>query len=141
MSSNGLLIMVILGLIIIVLIVLVIIISKMKSTKPKQENFTKIKTISDYINIAADKNSTREDLKNAIIEVSQNLPFPPKNDKDVPSSARVYLDFVILVTKHKNVDAKLIAFMDKELKQKNPTYKREIDIYENQGIDKRQNQQ
>ena len=36
-----------------------------------------------------------------------------------------------MIASHRNADAKLIAFMDEELKKTNPDYKREIDLYEN----------
>ena len=54
-----------------------------------------------------------------------------------PKIAKVYLNFVLLVASHRNADAKLIAFMDEELKKANPEYKHEIDIYENEGINQR----
>lgn len=49
----------------------------------------------------------------------------------------MYLNFILLNAYHKNADAKLIAFMDEELKIPNPEYKTEIDIYENEGIHQR----
>ena len=53
--------------------------------------------------------------------------------------AKIYLNFVLLVASHRNADAKLIAFMDDVLKNANPLYKKEIDIYENEGINQRGN--
>ena len=70
---------------------------------------------------------------------SHFIPFPKKTKGIAPKSAKIYLNFVLLVASHHNADAKLIAFMDEELKKANPDYKREIDLYENEGINQRGN--
>lgn len=54
--------------------------------------------------------------------------FPSKRTT-APKSAKVYLNFVLLVASHRNADAKIIAFMDSELKKSNPEYKKEITIF------------
>lgn len=91
------------------------------------------------LEIAANRNSTKNDLTNAIIKVSKELPFPTKIKGKMPKEAKLYLNFVLLVTSHKKSDAKLIGFMDYELKKINKTYTTEIDIYENEGLRQRMN--
>ena len=95
--------------------------------------------IEMMVEIAAKRTSTRNDLTNAILRVSKECPFPPKEKGVTPKRSKVYLNFILLVASHRNADAKLIAFMDDELKKVNPEYKREIDIYESEGIHQRGN--
>ncbi|WP_458700974.1 hypothetical protein ACKGJI_02435 [Sulfurospirillum sp. 1307] len=95
--------------------------------------------IEDMVEIAANRNSTRNDLTNAILKVSRELHFPKKIKGKLPKESKVYLNFVLLIASHKNADPKLIAFCNKELKKANPEYSMEIDIYENEGLRQRAN--
>ena len=96
-----------------------------------------IHVIEQLVDIAANRNSTRNDLANAVMKVSQSFPFPPKIKGKVTNEGKVYLNFVLLIASHKNADAKLVAFMNTELKKRNETYGKEIDIYENEGLNQR----
>ncbi|WP_331775505.1 hypothetical protein [Sulfurospirillum sp. 1612] len=96
-------------------------------------------TIKDMNEIAASRKSTREDLQKAVDMVISDFPFPKKVKYKLPKGIKVYLNFILLVASHKNADAKLIAYMDENLKEKNPQYITEIDIYENQGLKERSN--
>jgi len=96
-------------------------------------------TIEQMVEIAARRDSSKEDLKRAIDIVAKELPFPKKIKYKVPKISKVYLNFVLLIASHRNADAKLIAYMDKELKKTNPEYSTEIDIYENEGFRQRRN--
>jgi len=107
-------------------------------TNVEEEKARKI-AIEALIDIVAKRTTTRNDLTNAILKAAQECPFPPKEKGVAPKISKVYLNFVILVASHHNADAKLIAFMDEELKKANPDYKREIDLYENEGINQRGN--
>ena len=95
--------------------------------------------IEALIDIAVKRTTTRNELTNAILTAVKECPFPPKEKGIAPKVSKVYLNFVLLVASHHNADAKLIAFMDEELKKANPDYKREIDLYENEGINQRGN--
>ncbi|DAB36193.1 MAG TPA: hypothetical protein CFH80_06220 [Sulfurospirillum cavolei] len=138
------LILAIVAVIAIVIISLFIVVANLQKTvvietipsQVEQEKARKI-AIEAMVEIAAKRNSTRNDLTNAILQVAKACPFPEKQKGMTPKIAKVYLNFVLLVASHRNADAKLIAFMDEELKKANPEYKHEIDIYENEGINQR----
>lgn len=141
------LIIVIVAVIIIVLVSLFIVVMNLQKTvivekktpqEIKEEEARKI-AIEELIEIAAKRTSTKNELSAAILKAAKECPFPPKEKGVFPKSAKVYLNFILLIASHKNTDAKMIAFMDTELKKANPEYKQEIDIYENEGIHQRGN--
>ncbi len=106
---------------------------KVKSKDPEEKKYT----IKEMVEIAARRDSTKEDLKRAVDIVSKKLKFPKKDKYKVPEIAKIYLNFILLVSSHRNADAKLIAYMDAVLKAANPEYTKEIDIYENEGFRER----
>lgn len=130
----------------IVLVSLFIVVANMQKTvivetahtDVQEEKVRKI-AIEALIEIAAKRTTTRNELTNAILKAAKECPFPEKERGVAPKVSKVYLNFVLLVASHRNADAKLIAFMDEELKKANPEYKREIDLYENEGINQRGN--
>ena len=133
--------------VIILIILIVVIIKKMgsneevvvkKKIKLSDDKEQKRKyTIKDMVEVAARRDSSREDLKKAIDIVAKDLLFPKKEKYKVPEIAKIYLNFVLLIASHRNADAKLIAYMDGALKAANPEYSKEIDIYENEGFRER----
>ena len=140
------LILTIIAVIVIILVSLVIVITNLQKTvvireveNEKAIEAAKIRTIEEMIDIAANRASSRNDLTAAIFEVARSCTFPAKTKGVAPKSAKIYLNFVLLVSSHKNADAKLIAFMDETLKKANPEYKKEIDVYESEGIHQRGN--
>jgi len=145
MQENYLIIAIV-AVILIILISLFIVVANLQKTvivhvgpqEVEKEKARKI-AIEALIEIAAQRMSTRNDLTEAILKVAKECHFPPKTRGVAPKSAKVYLNFVLLISSHRNADAKLIAFMDEELKKVNPEYKREIDIYENEGMQQRGN--
>jgi hypothetical protein len=131
----------------IVLISLFIVVANMQKTviveipphnSIEEEKARKI-AIEALIDIVVKRTTTRNELIEAVLKAAKECPFPPKEKGVAPKVSKVYLNFVLLVTSHRNADAKLIAFMDEELKKANPDYKREIDVYENEGINQRGN--
>lgn len=96
-------------------------------------------TIEELIERVAKRNASKNELTAAVLTASKHCLFPAKEKGIAPKSAKAYLNFVLLIASHHNADAKLIAFMDAELKKSNPEYKTEIDIYENEGINQRGN--
>ena len=147
MDGKYILITVVIVIIIIIFVTLILIVKNsnktviIKNTKPKESASTTRKkfTIKDMNEIAARRNTTRDELKKAIDIVKKDLIFPKKIKHKLPRDIKIYLNFVLLVASHKNADAKLIAYMDKELKKANPEYVTEIDIYENEGFTERKN--
>jgi len=140
------LIVAIVAVIAIVLISLFIVVANLQKTvvvevshTPEQEEKERKIAIEALIDIAAKRTTTRNDLTNAILKAAKECPFPAKEKGVAPKVSKIYLNFVLLVASHRNADAKLIAFMDEELKKANPEYKREIDLYENEGINQRGN--
>lgn len=141
MSEIGAMNLVLIALVLFVLAILVYIIYKIKN-EGEDEGESQDNVVQKNINSKLDelilvllnKQSTNDALTSVAIDFVQNFPFPPKKDANVPKSAKSYLRFVLLLAMHKNTDAKLIAYVNKELKKRNPSYANEIDIYEDQGI-------
>lgn len=146
MQENYLIISII-AVIAIVLISLFIVVANLQKTvviesptpTPEQKEKEQKIAIDALIEIAAKRTSTRNELANAIIRAAKDCPFPVKEKGVAPKVSKIYLNFILLIASHRNADAKLIAFMDEELKKTNPEYKREIDLYENEGINQRGN--
>jgi len=145
MQENYLIIAIVVVILIILISLFIVVANLQKTvivnvspTEVEKEKARKI-AIEELVEIAAKRMSTRNDLTEAILKVAKEFPFPPKERGVAPKSAKVYLNFILLVASHRNADAKLIAFMDEELKKTNTTYKQEIDIYENEGMHQRGN--
>jgi len=143
-QEKGLMVSLIVALLIIIILVLVVVFSSMgkKSKKVKvikKQGIVKGKkyTIEDMVELVSHRNTTKNDLTNAILKVSKEFIFPQKVKGKTPKDIKVYLNFILLVASHKNADAKLIAFMDTTIKNVNKDYSTEIDIYENEGIRQR----
>jgi hypothetical protein len=144
LEEKHLIILLIIALSIIVLLVIVVVVHAIK--KPEEETkYAPLKvvdpekavTIEQLIDIAANRKSSKNDLSNAVVKVSQSFPFPKKAKGELTREGKIYLNFILLVASHKQADAKLVAFMNTELKKKNPEYTKEIDIYENEGLRQR----
>ncbi len=112
---------------------------RVKETTPKGVEEARRIAIEELIELVAKRTTSKNDLMAAVLKASKECPFPKKTKGIAPNSAKVYLNFVLLISSHRNADAKLIAFMDEELKKANPEYKTEIDIYESEGIHQRGN--
>jgi hypothetical protein len=112
---------------------------RVKDTTPKEVEEARRIAIEELIELVAKRTTSKNDLTAAILKASKECPFPKKTKGIAPKSAKAYLNFVLLIASHHNADAKLIAFMDEELKKANPDYKTEIDIYESEGIHQRGN--
>ena len=94
-------------------------------------------TLQDLIDIASNPKSDKNDLFAALKIFAASFKIPPKQNGKASSDAKAYLNFITILTSHKNADAKLIAFMSNELKKKNPEYVAEIDYCEQLGTSKR----
>ena len=146
MEEKGLVVALVVAMLIIIILVLVVVLSsvgkKAKKVKVvKEEGIVKGKkyTIENMVELAANRNTTKNDLTSAILKVSKEFIFPKKIKGKMPKGIKVYLNFVLLIASHKKSDAKLIAFMNTTLKKANQDYVNEIDIYENEGLMQRMN--
>ncbi|KEA45490.1 hypothetical protein [Campylobacter mucosalis] len=107
------------------------------STQTKTQIEQKSFSINDLLLIASKPETTTNELFDASRYFVQNLIIPPKDSSDLSEEAKKYLSFILLVSSHKNTNAKLISFLSTEAKKKNPAYTVEIETYENQGIESR----
>jgi len=146
MNEKYILIVLVILIIVIIFVVLILILRNNNKTvvvtkisNKEQVSYKKNLTIKDMSEIAAKRKSSHEELKKAIDCVKKNMLFPKKTNHKLPKDIKIYLNFVLLVASHKNADASLIAYMDRELKKVNPQYNTEIDIYENEGLKERVN--
>ena len=108
---------------------------KIKTKKQEQKQLT----LQDLINIASDRSSSKNELFEALKIFATSFKLPPKTDGKVSTEAKVYLRFIVALASNPKADAKLIAFMNNELKKANPEYLSEIETYEKEGIGRRTN--
>ena len=141
MDNKFILIAIIIAIVVIIFIVLIVIVKNnnrviIKTTviDKKKNSYKKTSTIKEMVEIAARRDSSEKNLKDAIDIVAKELPFPKKIKHRLPKEAKIYLNFVLLIASHRKCDAKMIAYMDKAIKLSNPEYTREVDIYENEGL-------
>ena len=96
-------------------------------------------TIEKLEELASDNSLNKNELFDLVKVFTDKFSIPAKKDKSVPKEANNYINFIILICSHKNADAKLISFLDKEAKKKNPSYITEIEDSEKIGIENRKN--
>ena len=98
-----------------------------------------ILTIEKLEELASDNSLSKNELFDLVKVFADKFSIPAKKDKSVPKEASNYINFIILICSHQNADAKLISFLDKEAKKKNPSYVAEIEDSEKIGIENRKN--
>ena len=96
-------------------------------------------TIEKLEELASDKSLSKNELFDLVRVFADKFSIPAKKDKGAPKEASNYINFIILICSHQNADAKLISFLDKEAKKKNPSYVAEIEESEKIGIENRKN--
>ncbi|RAZ46724.1 hypothetical protein [Campylobacter hyointestinalis] len=140
---------IVLGVIIFIIIVLVVMTAlvvniafKNKKSKPNLVSNTNLDqkdrnlTINDLITIVSDPNSSKETIFKTVRYFISNFKFPQKQD-GVSLETNIYLHFVTLVSKHRNSDAKIISYLNNEIKKSNPNYGLEVDKAEANGMNGR----
>lgn len=140
---------IVLGVIIFIIIVLVVMTAlvvniafKNKKSKPNLASNTNLDqrdrnlTINDLITIVSDPNSSKETIFKTVRYFISNFKFPQKQD-GVSLETNIYLHFVTLVSKHRNSDAKIISYLNNEIKKSNPNYGLEVDKAEANGMNGR----
>ena len=98
-----------------------------------------ILTIEKLEELASDNSLSKNELFDLVKVFADKFSIPAKKDKGAPKEASNYINFIILICSHQNADAKLISFLDKEAKKKNPSYVAEIEDSERIGIENRKN--
>ena len=98
-----------------------------------------ILTIEKLEELASDNSLSKNELFDLVKVIADKFSIPAKKDKGAPKEASNYINFIILICSHQNADAKLISFLDKEAKKKNPSYVAEIEDSERIGIENRKN--
>ncbi|WP_103615334.1 fatty-acid--CoA ligase [Campylobacter concisus] len=96
-------------------------------------------TIEKLEELAGDKTLSKNELFELIQIFGEKFIIPAKKNQVAPKEASNYINFIILICSHQNADAKLISFLDKEAKKKNPSYVAEIEDSERIGIENRKN--
>ncbi|WP_103641669.1 fatty-acid--CoA ligase [Campylobacter concisus] len=96
-------------------------------------------TIEKLEELASDKTISKNELFELIQIFGEKFIIPAKKNQVAPKEASNYINFIILICSHQNADAKLISFLDKEAKKKNPSYVAEIEDSERIGIENRKN--
>ncbi|MBZ7986760.1 hypothetical protein [Campylobacter canadensis] len=133
---NPIVLLSILAAIIVALIIFVILLKSFKSNKKVVNTEKKQSTIADLIKEVKECTSTNE-LNKIVLYFLQNYSFSAKTSKTINDDAKLMLEFLSSVCANNNSDAKMISFLSTELSKKNPSYAKEIDIYEKMGIAKR----
>lgn len=93
--------------------------------------------INEILEIVSNPATSKNQLFNAARILFKEFSIPPKVNGEIPDSAKPFFSFILLLASHPNADAKLISYVNLEMKSKNPSYSSEIDSYEEQGISSR----
>ena len=123
---------------------LIYLLMKDSTKEPKSANKIapikeEILTIEKLEELASDKTLSKNELFELIQIFGEKFIMPAKKNQVAPKEASNYINFIILICSHENADAKLISFLDKEAKKKNPSYVAEIEDSERIGIENRKN--
>ncbi|MBT0883361.1 hypothetical protein AVBRAN9334_01265 [Campylobacter sp. RM9334] len=106
-------------------------------TQEKQEVVKKVNALDDLIK-AAKSAKTPAALNKVVLAFLQSQSLENRTSLTTLSEdAKKKLGFISVVCANKCAEAKLIAFLNHELGKKYPSYKREIDLYENLGLARR----
>lgn len=106
---------------------------KTEQTAKKQENTN---ALDDLIKAAKSANSSAS-LNKIVLAFLQSQSLEARTSTLLSEDAKKKLGFISAVCANKYAEAKIIAFLNHELGKKYPSYKREIDLYENLGLAKR----
>lgn len=99
------------------------------SNKPKN-------ALEDLIKAAKSANSSAS-LNKVVLAFIQTQSLEARSGLELSEDAKKKLGFISAVCANKCAEAKIIAFLNHELGKRYPSYRREIDLYENLGLAKR----
>ncbi len=114
---------------------------KRKTAQTKHQEIGKIKKfdtdLDKMIATASDLNLKDVDLKELAKLYTQTHQLGSKTSKELDDTAKKKLEFVVALAANANASAQTVSFLNKELKKISPSYKKEIDAYEQMGLAKR----
>jgi Na+-transporting methylmalonyl-CoA/oxaloacetate decarboxylase gamma subunit len=112
-----------------------------KGVDKKSQNATPSKTNTDlaYLrSIIKKKDSTNQELKNALeLIIKHHGTIHEKLGSRTHPDFDIYMDILFTICKHPNTSKEIILKFDKDLEEKNPTYKQEINSALSQGLNAR----
>lgn len=125
-----------------VISVLVLALKNLKKPKPEQSVISLIlsgqKVSIERLNsFLSSSTPSKEELGILSGFFLENLKIPAKDEGKTPANAKAYFDFISLYAASQNSDAKMISGFNRDLKNKNPDYKKEIDDIEAKGLNLR----
>lgn len=106
-----------------------------KSPSTEQAKIPKNYSLDELIKIVASERN-QDKLKEIIDLYLATQPFEAKSKSLSPSMAKK-LDFITAAATNPTINAKLIVYLNKELKSKYSAYKSDIETYEKIGLAKR----
>lgn len=133
-----------LGILVFILIIACVFYFIIKSSKKpinEAEKVTKTKNepkndLEDLIKAAKEAKDTST-LSKVVLAFIQTQSLGERGTGNLSEDAKKKLSFISAVCANKNADGKMISYLNLELGKKNPSFKREIDLYENMGLAKR----
>lgn len=133
-----------LGVLVFILIIAFVFYFIIKSSKkPINETEKVVKTknepkndLEDLIRAAKEARDAST-LSKVILAFIQTQSLGERGTGKLSEDANKKLSFISAVCANKNADAKMISYLNLELSKKNPSFKKEIDLYENMGLAKR----
>lgn len=110
--------------------------AKEVSTKSVKKAKKQSNTLEDLIKAAKEATSLN-DLNKIVLIFLQTQQLEKRQNTGLSEDSKKKLSFISAVCSNPLADAKIIAFLNLELGKKYPSYKIEIDLYENLGLAKR----
>ena len=112
---------------------------KTKPIKPKTENIEVAPpTFKELKAIIRDQRTTADNLVIAINQLIQYYGSIPLKEGIHPAKRfNEYASILIAVCRHKNTNAKIVLLLDKQLREKNPSYEHNIDEMLQRGLNSR----
>lgn len=108
--------------------------TKLESSKKQDEK--KVDELDLLLEIA--RNTTKVgELNDAVVRFITTQTLGDKKAGNLSNEVKKKLSFISAVCANKNADAKTISFLNLEFGKKNPSFKKEIDLYESMGLAKR----
>ena len=111
-----------------------------KKSEPKKEEKKKQNqlTLEEIRLITKDKNSTTEELEEAIEQlIKHHVKIPPKLGIRSHPDFDIYVEIIIYLVRHKNTNKRLVLMLDSALVKNNPSYKAQLNDALNKALTSR----
>lgn len=120
---------------ILVLLVLVVVLFRVSKKNEPSQTKERERTLDDFLEEALSaRGQSLQELIESFIS-THKLPF--RQSETLSSEAKKKLEFVRNVASNPNATAKHISFLNRELAKRYGTYKKDIDTYEQLGVEER----